>query len=338
MIETEVFCTEGTPAPNRARLFQDKMGSLFSMDLAISATEQHPLQTQMVAYSSSRLNFASLRFSPHSTSFVRKPQPMAPRLLVTLQKEGVATVTQDGRESRVEAGDFFVLDPTRPFHIETGEIRTHSIYLQRATMRELIPHIDSLTALTMKGHGGTGALFRAILDELFVLAPHLNDEMADRIADTIPHVLATALSSLDKANDIAPTRLKLFHKDRIRKYILDNISDPQLDVDMIATAANLSPRYIYQLFEDESVTLMKWVWNKRLDNCRKEIESPMFKNRTIGEIAYSWGFSDVAHFSRAFKERFTLSPRECRKEAQKKCGSCAVRSEGKCLQCESAES
>lgn len=318
MIETEVFCTEGTPAASRPQLFQEKMDQIFAMDLAVSAVNQRPLQTQMVAYSSNRLNFAELRFSAHSTSFVRKPQSQTPRLLVTLQKEGLATVSQDGRESRVEAGDIFVLDPTRPFHIETGEICTHSIYLQRATVRELIPHIDSLTALTVKGKGGTGALFRAVLDELFALAPYLNDEMADRIADTIPHVLAAALSGLDKSSDLPPTRLRRFHKDRIRNYILDNLSDPNLDADAIAKAVNLSPRYVYQLFEDEKVTLMKWVWNKRLDNCRKEIESTSFKNRTIGEIAYSWGFSDVAHFSRAFKDRFQHSPRECRKESQKK--------------------
>lgn len=323
MIETETFCTEGTPHGNRTRLFQEKMDTLFSMDLAIDTPNQRPLQTRMMAYSSNRLHFASIRFSPHSTSFVRKPQLQAPRLLVTLQKEGVAHVSQDGRESRVEAGDIFVLDPSRPFHIETGDIRTHSLYLQRDRIRELVPNIDDLTALKMRGYGGPGAVFRAVVDELFDMVPYLTDDTADRIADIIPSVLATALTSLDKAAGIAPTRLKMFHRERISQFIQDNLSDPQLDVDMIASATNLSPRYIYQLFEDESVTLMKKVWNKRLDNCRRELELSSLRYRTIGEIAYSWGFSDVAHFSRAFRDRFAKSPRECRKDAQR-CEELAV--------------
>ena len=313
MIESETFCTEGTPHDNRTRMFQEKMGSLFSMDLAIDTPTQRPLQTRMLAYSSNRLHFASIRFSPHSTSFVRKPHGQSPRLLVTLQKEGIAQVTQDGRESRVEAGDIFVLDPSRPFHIETGEIRTHSLYLQRDRIRELVPNIDDLTALKMRGHGGPAAMFRAVVDELFEMVPYLTDDTADRIADIIPSVLATALSSLDRADGIAPTRLKLFHRERISQYIQDNLSDPKLDVEMIARATSLSPRYIYQLFEDESVTLMKKVWNNRLENCRRELELSSLRNRTIGEIAYSWGFSDVAHFSRAFRDRFKQSPREYRK-------------------------
>jgi AraC-like DNA-binding protein len=236
-------------------------------------------------------------------------------LLVTLQKEGVATVAQEGRESRVGAGDIFVLDPTRPFHIETGEIRTHSVYLPRDRMRQLVPNIDDLTALTVPGHGGPGAMFRAVLDELFDMVPHLTDDTADRIADMIPHVLVTALSALDRSDTMAQSRLKQFHRERVCRYIHDNLSDPQLDVSMIATATSLSARYLYQLFDNESVTLMKSVWNKRLDNCHRELATASLRGRSISEIAYSWGFSDVAHFSRAFRERYKISPREFRKQA-----------------------
>jgi AraC family transcriptional regulator, positive regulator of tynA and feaB len=316
MIETETFCTDGAPHDRRASMFQEKMGTLFSMDLAVQSNSQQPLHTRMSAYSSNRLHFAALRFSPHSTTFVRKPPQQGSRLLVTLQKEGVATVAQDGRESRVNAGDIFVLDPTRPFHIETGDIRTHSVYLPRDRMRQLVPNIDDLTALTVRGYGGPGAMFRAVLDELFDMVPHLTDDTADRIADLIPSVLATALTALDRSDTMMQSRLKQFHRERVMQFIHDHLSDPALDVNMIATATSLSARYLYQLFDDESVTLMKSVWNRRLENCRNELGLAALRSRTIGEIAYSWGFSDVAHFSRAFRERYQVSPREFRKQAQ----------------------
>jgi AraC-like DNA-binding protein len=37
-------------------------------------------------------------------------------------------------------------------------------------------------------------------------------------------------------------------------------------------------------------------------------------NRTITEIAFGWGFSDAAHFSRIFRARFGCAPRELRAE------------------------
>jgi AraC-like DNA-binding protein len=33
----------------------------------------------------------------------------------------------------------------------------------------------------------------------------------------------------------------------------------------------------------------------------------------ISDIAFAWGFNDLAHFSRIFKQKFGASPREWRK-------------------------
>lgn len=183
-------------------------------------------------------------------------------------------------------------------------------------MRQLVPNIDDLTALTVPDYGGPGATFRAVLEELFEMVPILTDDIADRIADLIPNVLATALTALDRSDTIVQPRLKQFHRERVCQFIDEHLSDPQLDVSMIATSTNLSARYLYQFFEDEAVTLMKSIWKKRLENSRRELASAALRRLTIGEIAYSWGFSDVAHFSRAFRERFGVSPREFRKQSQ----------------------
>jgi AraC family transcriptional activator of tynA and feaB len=36
----------------------------------------------------------------------------------------------------------------------------------------------------------------------------------------------------------------------------------------------------------------------------------------IGEIAFSWGFSDHSHFTRRFRAAFGMSPGECRRQLQ----------------------
>jgi len=38
-------------------------------------------------------------------------------------------------------------------------------------------------------------------------------------------------------------------------------------------------------------------------------------NRSVSEVAYSWGFNDPAHFSRTFRSRFGISPTQCRRQA-----------------------
>ncbi len=48
---------------------------------------------------------------------------------------------------------------------------------------------------------------------------------------------------------------------------------------------------------------------RRLERCRIELCDPRRAERNITEIAFCWGFSDSAHFSRSFKRQFGVSPR-----------------------------
>ncbi|MEQ1603221.1 MAG: helix-turn-helix domain-containing protein, partial [Methylophilaceae bacterium] len=67
-------------------------------------------------------------------------------------------------------------------------------------------------------------------------------------------------------------------------------------------------RYINDLFSDEDNSLMRFVWQRRLENCRKDMLNSVYQSLQISEIAYRWGFNDMSHFSRAFRQRFACTP------------------------------
>jgi AraC-like DNA-binding protein len=308
------FSTEATPSAERAQLFQHEMQRLFSVALAVRSSPPNPLQAQMLAYRGRSLRLAALRFSPHSTVSVPTAASPEARLLVSLHKEGVAIVSQGGRESRIEPGDVFVLDPLRPFTIETGAVRSHSVYLPTSAVRALVPQLDDISALAIRCDSGAGAMYRAAVDELFAAVPTLTDDVADRIGEALPYLLAAALSP-SCASQASASRVKQLHKRRIRQFVREHLSDPQLDANTIARGVGLSARHVYELFSDEAQPLMKWVWSERLERCARDLEAPALRSRTVGEIAYQWGFSDVSHFSRAFKLRLAVTPREWRQKA-----------------------
>lgn len=312
------FTIDGAPRAPGTDLFQEQMASLFSVGLAVSSLQDKPFHTQMTAYCGRNLRFAALRFSPHTTASSHRGQRTS-RLLVSLQKDGVALVQQDGRESRIEAGDMFVIDPSRPFSIETGDILTHSIYLEPEALRTVMPEMETVTARAVRCAEGAGAVFRGMADAMFEAADRLDETTADRLADALPHVLCAALSSVAGGIDFtAPSRLRAMHKQRILRFLRENLRNHELDAGMVAAGVGLSTRYVYELFEDEGQPLMRWIWNSRLDRCRADLATPALAARSIGGIAFYWGFNDVAHFSRAFRQRFGQSPREFR-AAQRVC-------------------
>lgn len=291
--------------------FQQEMKEMFSVGLAVRSPDHNPFLAQVSAYRGKNLRFAALRFSPHSTSSLAIGEKSG-RILVTLQKEGVAVVQQDGRESRIEAGDIFMIDPSRPFFIETGEILTHSVYVGSEAVRELMPDFNDLTARAVNGRAGTGALFGSMLDNVFSMASLLDEDTADRIADSLPYVLHAAFSGMAKGQAYSSTKLKQLHRQRVLRYIRENLRNGELSASMIAQAAGVSTRYLYALFSEEDEPLMKRVWAMRLERCKADLLAASSISKSIGEIAYYWGFNDVAHFSRAFKVRYGVSPRDFR--------------------------
>lgn len=310
------FTTDSTPESLRAQLFQREMQSLFCVGLAVRSPEEKPLIAQVSGYFGRNLRFAAIRFSPHSTASTRVADSPESRLLVSLHKQGVAVVSQGGRESRIEAGDIFVIDPTQPFHIEAGDIYVNSVYIKPCALRQLLPQFDTLTALAIRCDHGPGALFRTVLDGLFSMKETISEEVADDISDALPYLLASALRSLEKSSDKSTSRLKALHRQRISRYVRDNLWDSNMDANAIAHGVNLSPRHVYEIFSDDESPLMKSVWKERLLLCRRDLAQPKLKAKTVGEIAYTWGFSNVSHFSRAFKAEFGIGPRDFRKDVR----------------------
>lgn len=303
---------DSSPPPPPRGDFSTQLDSLFSVSLALRPSGVQPLHTEMTAYRGRSLHFAKLLFSPHTTTSAGGKR--GDRLLLSLQKEGEVDVIQDGRRSHVRPGEFFVLSPARRFQITTGTMCAHSLYIPMDAIRSLMPHIENVTALAVNGATGAGAVIRAALDEVFHLAPTLQEDEADQFAAAMPHLLCAALSSLGRHHEATPARVKQLHRERMRRFVLDNLSDSDLNAAKVADSVGVSERYVYKLFAEEDIALMRWIWAERLDRCRQELARSGRQDSRIGEIAYGWGFNDLAHFSRSFRDRFGCSPREFRKQ------------------------
>lgn len=124
-------------------------------------------------------------------------------------------------------------------------------------------------------------------------------------------LLTLAIASV-RPQHFSLSKSRLVSLNLVRRFIEENLSNSALDSDMIAAGVRLSPRYINDLFKDEDTSMMRYVWKRRLENCRQDILDRRFQHRQISEIAYRWGFNDLSHFSRTFRMRYGCTPRELR--------------------------
>ena len=100
--------------------------------------------------------------------------------------------------------------------------------------------------------------------------------------------------------------------ERLKQYIEINIRHPQLSSALVAKHHHISERYQRMLFASTGTTVSRYILDKRLALCREALENKSLKDYSITQIAFSYGFNDAAHFSRKFKERYGISPKEYR--------------------------
>lgn len=102
---------------------------------------------------------------------------------------------------------------------------------------------------------------------------------------------------------------------RVMKYIDESL---QRDISLpdVAEAAFLSPNYLSQLLKKQTgMAFVDWLTSRRLDRARNLLAH---STDHVYVVANSVGFADEAYFTRRFKQRFGVAPREYRRSLQNK--------------------
>lgn len=234
--------------------------------------------------------------------------------LVGIQNAGHSELAQGGRLARLNPGDMAVLSSAKPFQLSfNGDFARTVLSFPADELRQLVPDVDAMTATTLDGQGTAARLFGQVARHYFDTdSSALPADAANHAASGLIEILAGTLSSQRTALPTRRPQLACFHLARIKQYAMETLHSPELSVASVSLALRISPAHIHRLFASEALTFSAWLWSYRLLVCKKELEEPSQSHRTICEIAFAKGFSNSAHFSRTFRAKFGVSPRECR--------------------------
>lgn len=234
------------------------------------------------------------------------------RLAAVILCSGRALVRQGAHATELGSGDLCFIRSSRPLKL-TLETPFEMI-LVTAPERELIERLPlwrMALAKRIPGTLGAPAVFLDAIRSLQRWRETLGHPSSEGIADALIDLMGAVVCFAVPADSDCVLR-SLYHRERVKRFAQENLRNPDLTVERIAEAVKLSPRQIHRLFANEPISLMRWVWVQRLENCHRELREPASAKRTISDIAYAWGFNDQAHFSRAFRKHFGVSPRHVR--------------------------
>ncbi|MCK0198526.1 acetamidase/formamidase family protein [Ancylobacter sp. 6x-1] len=100
---------------------------------------------------------------------------------------------------------------------------------------------------------------------------------------------------------------------RIYRTIEARLTQEDISVADIARSEGISERYLQKVLGEGGDNFSHYVRERRLQRAWHDLANPAEAAVPISDVAYRYGFADSAHFSRLFRERFGMPPREFRR-------------------------
>ncbi|ANL69821.1 AraC family transcriptional regulator protein (plasmid) [Rhizobium phaseoli] len=231
-----------------------------------------------------------------------------------LQTAGSASIEQSGVQAPVAANALVIYDPRRPY-VLTNSTPVRQLLLQMP--RQALPQaaVERLAApfTAHAGQDGMCGILLSLMESTMQEIGHLDEARRSSVGQTMIDFVRTMIGEGRPQRLVAdPLDLLLA---RIKAFIACNIARPDLTVAMIARRMSCSVRYVYRAFEAERLTPSDYIWDLRLQLAAGKLREAGGHSGEISGIAFALGFSSSAHFSRAFRTRYAVSPSQWRKAA-----------------------
>lgn len=165
----------------------------------------------------------------------------------------------------------------------------------------------------LPANAGIAKVFSNLIIAFADAVEHMKPEEITPVELSLAQFLISCISTQDKTVALGGAAAnRAAHLHHIRLTIDGMLGNPSLDTSLIAKREGVSIRYLQKLFSSSGQTFAKYVHDRRLERCHVDLMNTDCAGETITDICFRWGFNSSAHFSRAFRAKYGVSPRDFR--------------------------
>lgn len=304
------FSTEAYPPTERRQAWREAMVRLrLPVEAAAGGDEASASVTCLV--SPMGMEFSLVSAGAQEISGRNPDQPAAIWLAALL--EGSAILNDGESDVEVSPGDI-VFGPTGMAAALSLKTRFRLLFITapRVALDHRLEAPRSLKIGHLPAARGLNHVFSGLLRAVGDTLEDLSDDQLRPVELAVTEFLVAGLAAGTPAPHSAAAS-RAAHLHRVRQTIEGLLAEPDLRLGQAAEAAGFSPRYLQKLFAAAGESFTHYVRLRRLERCRLDLTSPLYAETPISSIAFRWGFNGSAHFSRAFRQQYGVSPREYRR-------------------------
>lgn len=308
------FHSDELPAREREDAWRAHIAPFFDVDPDRTAGPPGaPLAMQEIAHLGAGLIG---RTEAHAQLFTRDAARVAregiDHFLVQVFLEGGGAMP----DAAVAPGDMLVIDMARP-HVMLNDSFAHvTLVLPRDADPAVARLLERLHGRPLAARDPLVRLLGAHLAAVWEATPEMTPAQGAAAVRGVAGLIDVALGPAAARVEEAPREVAAALKRAIVEHMAD---DPGAEVtpEALARRFNVSRSMLYRMFAPEGGVLRR-LRAMRLAKARRLLTEPgpAPGGRSVAAIAWDCGFRSEAHFSRAFRDRYGLSPREARDAAK----------------------
>jgi AraC-like DNA-binding protein len=230
-----------------------------------------------------------------------------------LHLRGRGVFTHYGHNTILDEGDFTLSDNAEPHHLRLqGPADVIILQSPPEVLKTYLPSPERLCGLRLPAHEGftstAAAMMRSLVERL---GRELSPRFTQMVVRNVLEVMATSYAMVFDEG-VADCSVAGARRVQARCFIEAHLKEPDLTPTSVAHALDVSPRYLRMLFSEDRETVSGYILRRRLEECARQLASSLRRGQTITDIAFAGGFNSTAHFSRAFRQQYGLTPRQYR--------------------------
>ena len=233
-------------------------------------------------------------------------------LLISIPGRAQVTFRQFAQEASCPPGGFVIERSDAPYEYWHAEPDTQWVVkVSSDSLRARLGVARKLDALAVDARQGMASYFLTGLGNAMRHIDHFDTSARQAVGQHLLEVLCLALEGNAHAPGSDSSTVQAAHLGRAEAFIHANLKTPGLLPQHVAEACGISLRYLQRLFALSGQTVGGRIRELRLTRSHEDLSNPGNRD-SIAQIAYRWGFSDQAQFSRHYRSRFGRTPRDTR--------------------------
>ena len=196
-----------------------------------------------------------------------------------------------------------------------SDFRQFMVSMPRSILKARPPGSPEFALGRLSGRAGLGRMFSGTLTALADAFDTLGDDDIAPVESSLSEFIATTLAAQRDPASPAVSSTQAATMRRLCQFVDANLSDAALSLAAVAAHEHVSVRLVQKLFEGLGQTFTAYLRQRRLERSRADLANRQYGHLSISDICFRWGFNDPAHFSHCFRDRYSMSPRQYRQQA-----------------------